>query len=86
MLVICASIYEERLVAKGINLYENEDDIIEKKKKAAAINCENNNNNISNKYEMNYMNNNNNEPEYEMTKVHKEKDLHQLGEWQRMKF
>jgi hypothetical protein len=76
-LVICATIYEESLVAKGINLYDNDDDVMERKKKAASIHCENNNS----KYEMNHINNNNNnEPEYEMSKVHQESDLHKLGE------
>lgn len=69
------------MLAKGINLYENNNDDSERKrKKAASIHCDNNNS----KYEMNHINNNNNnnnnEPEYEMSKVHQESDLHKLGE------
>lgn len=77
MLVICATIYEETLVAKGINLYGNDNvDVERKKEKASSIK--------NSKYEMNRMNNNNiisnNEPEYELSKVHLENDLHKLGE------
>ena len=83
MLVICATIYEDSLITKGINkidINDDEDDEGERRKsKATERHSENNNND---KYEMNHINNNNNnESESEMSKVHEESDLHKPGEW-----
>lgn len=85
LLVICATIYEDSLITKGINHNDDDDDdeAEGRRTKAVGRHSENNNNN-DDKYEMNHINNNNNnsnhESECEMSKVHEESDLHKPGE------